>query len=156
VFLSILGGAALADTPGLGGMNGLFQTMNLAMTNAGVCPEEVDYICANAISDQTADRVETEQIKNLFGRRAYQMPISSIRGVMGHSLAPSSIAQVITCALTMTHQTVPPTANLTNPDPKCDLDYVPLKPRKAKVTVSLANSHGIGGENSALVMKRVE
>jgi 3-oxoacyl-[acyl-carrier-protein] synthase II len=153
--IEILGGAAVTDAPGFGNMEGLFQTMSLATTNAGINLEQVDYICANATSDREGDKIETDLIKTTFGKRAYQIPISSIRGVMGHSLAPSSVAQVIACALTMKHQIISPTANLTNPDPECDLDYVPLKPRNAKVNIAMANSHGIGGENSTLIMKNV-
>ncbi len=153
--MEILGGATVTDTPGSGGMEGLFHSMNMAIKNAGIYPEQVDYICANATSDPLADKTETQLIKKIFGARAYQLPISSIRGVTGHSLAPAGMSQVIACALTMKHQTLLPTANLTNPDPECDLDYVPLKSRKAGINVALANSHGLGGENSTVVMKTV-
>jgi 3-oxoacyl-[acyl-carrier-protein] synthase II len=153
--VEITGGATVTDTPGVGEMNGLFHAMSLAMDNAGIYPEQVDYICANAASQSVGDKVETELIKKILGKRAYQVPVSSIRGVMGHALAPSGISQVITCALTMKHQVIVPTANLTNPDPACDLDYVPLVSRSAKVDIALANAHGIGGENSTLVMKRL-
>ncbi len=154
--MEILDGASVSDTPGAESMEGLRHSMDLAMKNSGVYADQIDYICANAVSDSLGDKAETELIKKTFGKRAYQIPISSIRGVMGHSLAPSSILQVVACVLAMTHQTIPPTANLTCPDPECDLDYVPLNPRKAKVSVALANAHGIGGENSTLIMKRVE
>lgn len=154
-YMEILGGALTTDAPGAEPLEGLFRTMGMAMTNAGVYPEQVDYICANAPSALTLDRAETKLIKKLFGERAYQIPISSIKGVLGNSLAPGGIFQVITCALSMMHQIIPPTANLTHPDPECDLDYVPLKPRKANVNIALANGHGISRENSTLIMKRV-
>ena len=154
--VEILGKATITDFPGLNEMDGLFHSMRFALINSGVYPEDVDYICANAVGDPVGDRIETEHIKKLFGQRAYQIPISSIRGVDGHSLAPSSIAQVIACVLAMKTDMIPPTANLTCPDVNCDLDYVPLKARNAKVNVAMANAHGIGGENSTLVMKKVK
>ena len=154
-YMEILGGATVTDTPGESNMEGMFHSMKMAMDNAGVYAEEVDYICANATSDPKGDRLETELIKKIFGRRAYQIPISSVRGVTGHGLAPAGMSQIITCALSMTNDLLVPTANLTNPDPCCDLDYIPLKPRRAKIRVALANSHGLGGENSTVIMKRV-
>jgi 3-oxoacyl-(acyl-carrier-protein) synthase len=94
-------------------------------------------------------------IKRVFGAHAYRVPVSSIRGVMGHALASSALMQLITCALAMKHQLIPPTANLTCPDPACDLDHVPLTPRKAKVDIAIANSRGMAKENSTLVVKRL-
>jgi 3-oxoacyl-[acyl-carrier-protein] synthase II len=153
VYMEVAGGATVTDTPGTSGMEGLFHSMKEAMANAGVHPEQINYICANAGSDIGGDKAETMWIKKLFGARAYQIPISSIRGVTGHPLAAAGMFQVITCALMMKHQQIVPTANLRHPDPECDLDYVPLEPRKAKVTVAMANGHGMGGENSTLIMK---
>jgi len=92
-------------------------------------------------------------VKKLFGERAYQIPISSIRGVTGHPLAAAGIFQVIACALMIKHQSIVPTANLKNPDCGCDLDHVPLNARNTKITVAMANGHGMGGENSTLIMK---
>ena len=154
-YMEIAGGAVFTDTPGLENMEGLFHSMNAAMTNAGIYPDQIDYICANAVSDLVGDRTETELIKRCFGPRAYQMPISSVRGVFGHALSAAGMFQLMACALSMEHQTIPPTANLYYPDPACDLDYVPLEPRKGRVDIALANSHGIGGENCTVVMKRV-
>jgi 3-oxoacyl-[acyl-carrier-protein] synthase II len=101
------------------------------------------------------DKVEVTIIKKLFGDRAYQIPVSSIRGIMGHPLAPAGIFQAIACAMMIVNQTICPTANLRNPDSECDLDHVPLISRKAKIDVALANGHGMGGENSSLIMKRI-
>ena len=153
--MEILNGATVTDTPMADSMEGLRHSMDLSMKNSGVYADQIDYISANAVSDQAGDYAETEGIKKIFGKWSYQIPISSIRGVIGHSLAPAGIFQIISSALMMNHQTLVPTANLTNPDPKCDLDYVPLTPRNAKIKIAIANSHGIGGENSTLVMKRV-
>ena len=153
--MEVLGGATVTDVPGAENREGLFHSMNMSMKNAGVCSEEIDYICANATSDVAGDRTEVKLIKRLFGDRAYQVPVSSIRGVIGHGLAPAGLSQVIACGLTIMNQTIIPTCNLTTPDPECDLDHVPLFPRKGKVNTVLANSHGLGGENSTVVLKRV-
>jgi len=152
-YMEILGGATITDRPDSELMDGMFFTMKTALANAGVYPDQVDYICANAVSDLLGDRAETNMIKKLFGDGAYRIPISSVRGVTGHPLAPAGMFQLIACALAMKYQLIPPTANLTQPDPECDLDYVPLKPRKAKIGIALANGHGMGAENSTLVMK---
>jgi len=154
-YMEIVGGSTVTDTPGSENMAGLFHSMQFSMTNAGIYPEQIDYVCANATSDRRGDKIETEQLKQVLGRKAYQTPISSIRGVAGHGLAPAGMFQIITCALAMANQTIPPTANLTTPDPDCDLDYVPLSPRKGNLNIALANSHGLGGENSTIIMKRV-
>lgn len=154
-YMEILGGATISDTPKADNMEGLLHSMNMAMRNAGIYPDQVDYICANAVSDSVGDKVETALIKKCFGPRAYQLPVSSIRGVVGHALSAAGMFQLITCALIMKHQLISPTANLHYPDPECDLDYVPLVPRKAKVNIALANSHGIGGENCTVIVKRV-
>jgi 3-oxoacyl-(acyl-carrier-protein) synthase len=154
-YMEILGGATTTDAPGSKTLEGLFRTMNMAMDNAGIIPEQVDYICANAISSLNADRMETKLIKKVFGNRAYQIPISSIKAITGNPLAAAGMFQIITCAMAMLNGVVPPTANLTNPDPECDLDYVPLAPRTVKINTALANMHGMGGENSTLIMQRM-
>ncbi len=153
--MEIIGAATVTDTPGISGMEGLFHSMKMAMVNAGVYPAQIDYICANACSDSAGDRAEVEWIKKLFGPQAYQMPISSIRGVTGHPLAAAGMFQTIACALMMKHQKIIPTANLRVPDPNCDLDHVPLHPRATKVNIAMANGHGMGGENSTLIMKNI-
>ncbi len=154
-YMEILGGATISDTPKADNMGGLLHSMNMAMKNVGIYPDQVDYICANAVSDPDGDKTETALIKKCFGPRAYQLPVSSIRGVIGHSLSAAGMFQLITCALIMKHQLIAPTANLRYPDPECDLDYVPLVPRPAKIDVALVNSHGIGGENCTVIVKRV-
>ncbi|MBC8206892.1 MAG: beta-ketoacyl-[acyl-carrier-protein] synthase family protein [Kiritimatiellales bacterium] len=154
--LEIMSGATMTDTPEAeGAMGGLFYSMDTALKNSCVRPEDVDYICANACSDPDGDVAEVEWIKKLFGKRAFQMPVSSIRGVTGHPLAAAGIFQVIACALMMKHKKIVPTANLHDPDPRCDLDHVPLKVRDAKISIAVANGHGMGGENSTLVMRSV-
>ncbi|MFA7369901.1 MAG: beta-ketoacyl synthase N-terminal-like domain-containing protein, partial [Kiritimatiellales bacterium] len=154
-YMEILGGATVTDSPGSPGMSGLFESMGMAMINAGVYEEQIDYIFANAVSDLHSDRVETEWIKKRFRERAYQIPVVSIRGVMGHPLAPAGMFQMIASALSLQHQIIIPTANLHYPDPFCDLDYVPLQPRHSKLDIVMANGHGMGGENSTVIVKRV-
>lgn len=152
--MEIVAGARFTDLVDAEDLNGMGKSMDTALKNAGIYPHQVDYICADAASQITMDAAETKMIKRVFGNHAYRIPVSSIRGVMGHALASSALMQMVTCALTMKHQLIPPTANLTHPDPECDLDYVPLTPRKAKVNIAIANSRGMAKENSTLVVKR--
>jgi len=154
-YMEILGGATMTDTPGAKNMEGLLFSMNMAIKNAGIYSGQIDYICANAVSDPVGDRAETILIKKCFGNRAYQIPISSIRGVLGHALSAAGMFQLITCALTIKHQLISPTANLCCPDPECDLDYVPLIPRQARIDTAMVNSHGIGGENCTVIVKKI-
>jgi 3-oxoacyl-[acyl-carrier-protein] synthase II len=155
VYLEILAGATATDAPGSGPLEGLCRTMDTAIKNAGICPDKIDYICANAISSLVADKAETDAIKKIFGDCAYRIPISSIKSIVGNPLAAAGIFQVIACSLAMMHNKIPPTANLTNPAKGCDLDYVPRIPRSATINYAIANMHGMGAENSTLVMKKV-
>jgi 3-oxoacyl-(acyl-carrier-protein) synthase len=152
-YLEVLGGAMVTDTPGGEKMDGLYQAMETALANAGVYPEQIDYVCANAFGAPQGDQFEVAWIKQCLGERAYRIPVSSIRGVLGHALSAAGMSQVIALALMMRHRTVVPTANLRHPDPACDLDHVPLQYRRASIRMALANSHGIGGENGTLVVQ---
>lgn len=153
-YIEILGGATLSDPPGSEPLSGLIDTMQLALKNAGVHPNQLDYICANAISHAQMDVSEVRQIKKLLGAHAYQIPISSIKGVTGNPLAATGLFQVIACALAVRDNIIPPTANLERCADGCDLDFVPQKARYGSVDVMMANMHGMGGENSSLIMKR--
>jgi len=153
-WMEIVAGATCSDSPDGHRMDGLFRAMQSAIANAGIHPAQIDYICANAIGDPLGDRAEVDGIKRLLGRRAYAIPVSSIRGVTGHPLAPAGLFQLIACALSLRHGLVVPTANLENPDPDCDLDHVPLIPRHAAFEYVMANGHGMGGENSSTIMRR--
>lgn len=152
LYLEVLGGGMASDQPGAEKMDGLYQAMELALANAGMRPDRIDYVCANAFGSPVADAVEVAFLKRCLGPRAYRVPVSSIRGVLGHALSAGAMAQVIACALMIRHQTVAPTANLEYPDPACDLDHVPLRARPARIGVALANAHGIGGENASLLV----
>lgn len=137
------------DHPGSG-----FETaMREALSDARRRPEDVDYVSAHGPSHLVLDRRETEAIRNVMGAHAHQVAISSIKGVTGNPLAAAGGLQAIATALAIQQQTVPPTANLEQPDPQCDLDYVPGRARLARLRTALINSHGLGNGNSALIME---
>ena len=152
--LEIMGYGTASDNGHGEPASGLFEAMTRAMANSCVLPEDIDYICAHGPSDPVIDRVETEMIKKALGERAFAIPVSSIKGVTGNPLAAAGVLQVVTCAMAMCHNQIPPTANYENADPACDLDYVP-RARRGKVNRAMINLHGLGGGNSALVVQRV-
>ncbi len=153
-YAEVVGSASMTDAPGAAGMEGIARTMDLVMRNAAVYPDQIGYICANALSHPVMDATEARMIHQVFGSRARRIPVSSIRGVMGHPLAPAGILQTITCTLAMHHGLLPPTANLERPDPACDLDHVRGGPRGVRVDIALANAHGVSGENTTLLIRR--
>jgi 3-oxoacyl-[acyl-carrier-protein] synthase II len=128
--------------------------MRTALENAGVKPEEVDYINAHGTSTKLNDVTETRAIKMVFGDRAYQIPISAHKSMCGHMITASGAAESIGAVLSIMHGVIPPTIHYETPDPECDLDYVPNVARKAEVNVCLKNSFGLGGQNCCLVFKR--
>lgn len=135
---------------------GAVRAMRRALDNAGLKPEDIDYINAHGTSTPINDRIETAAVKTVFGEKAYKTPISSTKSVTGHLLGAAGAIEAIVCALTMMNGVIPPTINLENPDPDCDLDYVPNRPREVKVRAALSNSLGFGGHNSSLVLRRYE
>ncbi len=134
-----------------------------ALREAGIDPHALDesgrplvhYISAHGTGTQENDSVETLAIKSVFGGNAPRIPISSIKSMMGHLIAAAGVVELITCVLAIQTQTLPPTANLTDPDPDLDLDYVPNQARTAHVEVCLSDSFGFGGQNDTLVVKKV-
>jgi len=149
-YLEIAGfGRASDNSPAAG--SGLEISMRDALANSSLAPVNIDYICAHGPSDVEIDRVETEAIKHVFGRYAYQIPVSSIKGVTGNPLAAGGPMQLVACGLGCRHGILPPTANYEDPDPACDLDYVPMA-RRALIRNALINSHGIGRVNSSLAI----
>ena len=135
---------------------GAVRAMLGALEDAGVEPEEVDYINAHGTSTPLNDVTETRAIKRVFGERAYRIPISSTKSMVGHLLGASGALESVATVLTLFEGFVHPTINLEEPDPECDLDYVPLVGRRADVRVALKNSFGFGGQNACLVFRRFE
>ncbi len=153
IWLEICGGASHADKFGAPAAEGLGLCMTLALANAQMGEDRIDYVCAHGPSDLVIDRVETAMIRNTFGRRAYRMPVSSIKGVTGNPLAAAGPMELVACALAMRDDLIPPTANYTTPDPACDLDYVP-RARRSRIGHALVNVHGMGGGNTSLIVGR--
>ncbi len=135
---------------------GGIAAMNQAMSDAGVGINDIDYISAHGTGTVDNDKVETLAIKSVFGERAYKVPISSIKSMMGHLIAAAGAVEAITCVLAIRDQIVPPTINYKEIDPECDLDYVPNAARKVKVKTCLSNSFGFGGQNDTVIIKAYE
>jgi 3-oxoacyl-[acyl-carrier-protein] synthase II len=133
---------------------GAVGCMKKALEDAGLTINDVDYINAHGTSTSVNDRVETLAIKTLFGNRAKQIPVSSTKSVTGHLVAAAGASELIYCLLAIRDGILPPTMNYKTPDPDCNLDYIPNKPRKAKCDVVLSNSFGFGGQNVTLAVKR--
>jgi 3-oxoacyl-[acyl-carrier-protein] synthase II len=123
-----------------------------ALQSAALRPEQIDYINANSPGDPVVDRTETRTIKEIWGKYAYNIPVSSIKSMIGSPLAASGPLQTIAAVLAMQNHFIPPTVNYQYPDPRCDLDYVPNQGRAARVARALINLQGLGGGNTALVI----
>jgi 3-oxoacyl-[acyl-carrier-protein] synthase II len=135
---------------------GAARCMKIALQDAGVNPQEVDYINAHGTSTPLGDRAESDSIKTTFGDYAHQLCISSTKSMTGHLLGAAGGAEAIFCALAMRDGIVPPTINLDTPGDGCDLDYIPHNAREMSVNVALSNSFGFGGTNGTLVFKRLQ
>ncbi|NLM69728.1 MAG: beta-ketoacyl-ACP synthase II [Firmicutes bacterium] len=133
---------------------GAQRAMKEALADAGISSEQVSYINAHGTSTKYNDYYETLAIKKVFGERAYQIPISSTKSLTGHLLGASGALEAAICALALTHQIIPGTYNYEEPDPDCDLDYVPNQHRRAAIEVAMSNSFGFGGHNAVLLMRR--
>ncbi|NWF98187.1 MAG: beta-ketoacyl-ACP synthase II [Nitrospirae bacterium] len=133
---------------------GAVRCMRMAIKDAGVEPSEVNYINAHGTSTKYGDEIETNAIKTLFGEHAYKIPISSTKSMTGHLLGAAGGVESVISILCIKKGIIPPTINLTNPDPECDLDYVPNTARKADVSCCLSNSFGFGGTNACLLFKK--
>ena len=134
--------------------SGAVRVMEAAVRKAGISLSQVNYINAHGTSTPHNDRIESLAIKKLFGDHAYKVAISSTKSMTGHLLGAAGGLEAGITALAIHHQTVPPTINLENPDPECDLDYVPGKCRPVKMEYALSNSFGFGGTNAALLFKK--
>lgn len=132
---------------------GAILCMNSALQDAGLAPEEIDYINAHGTSTKLNDESETKAIKAVFGQHAYKLAVSSTKSMTGHLLGGAGGVEAIFTALSIKHGIIPPTINYETPDPECDLDYVPNEARKVPVKVAMSNSFGFGGTNASLVFK---
>ncbi len=133
---------------------GASKCIELALADAGLNTTDIDYINAHGTSTTVNDKVETLAIKNVFGEHAYKVPVSSTKSMMGHLIAAAGATELIVCLMAMRDGVLPPTINYENPDPDCDLDYIPNVARKAKCENVLSNSFGFGGQNVTLAVSR--
>jgi len=132
---------------------GAIAAMRGALADAGVGPEEIDYISAHGTGTEENDKIETLAIKVVFGEYARRVPISSVKSMLGHLIAGAGAVELITCVLAIRDGIVPPTINYRQPDPNCDLDYVPNQARRVPVRTCLSNSFGFGGQNDTLIVR---
>ena len=135
---------------------GAARAMRRALETAGVAPEEVSYINAHGTATPVGDVAETRAIRTIFGPHAERLAVSSTKSMLGHALGGTAAIEAGLCALAIRHSLIPPTINLTHPDPECDLDYVPHTARNAELDVVLSNSFGFGGMNTTLVLRRYD
>ncbi len=132
---------------------GAAASMRNALADAGVTPEQIDYVSAHGTGTKQNDQVETRGLRAVFGAKT-KVPISSVKSMVGHLIAAAGATELITCVLAIRDQALPPTTNQSTPDPDCDLDYVPNVARKAKVETCMSNSFGFGGQNNTLILTR--
>ena len=158
IYAEVLGGASSADAYHVAAPDpkgaGAVRAMRRALRDAGVDITAVSYINAHGTSTPLNDFTETLAIKTVFGEQAYNVPISSTKSMIGHSMGGAGALEAIACSKTIETGTIHPTVNYENPDPECDLDYVPNTPRHADVRVVLSNSFGLGGNNACLVLAK--
>jgi 3-oxoacyl-[acyl-carrier-protein] synthase II len=158
VYAEIVGYGMSSDayhitSPSPGG-EGAARCMHMALRESGTDPSEVDYINAHGTSTKYGDEIETKAIKTVFGEHAYKVAVSSTKSMTGHLLGAAGGVEAIVAVLSIDNNIIPPTINLDNPDPECDLDYVPLQARKMTVNYALTNSFGFGGTNACLLFKK--
>jgi 3-oxoacyl-[acyl-carrier-protein] synthase II len=135
---------------------GAARAMTSALRDAGVAPDEVDYIVAHGTSTPLNDVTETRAIKAAFGEHAHRVAISSPKSMVGHLLGAAGVMSALTAIGAIRENVVPPTANLREPDPECDLDYTPLVAREQRVDTAIINGFGFGGQNAVAVFRRFE
>src|SRR6266513_323698 len=135
---------------------GVGEMMRAALARAGVKPEQVGYINAHGTSTPLGDAAETKAIKDVFGDHAYDLAVSSTKSMMGHTFGAAGAIEAMMCVLALHEGVIPPTTNYRQPDPDCDLDYVPNEAREAKIDVALSNAMGLGGHNGCVLLGRVE
>jgi 3-oxoacyl-[acyl-carrier-protein] synthase II len=148
------GDAYHLTAPAPGGEGGA-RSMKMALKNAGIAPEQVSYINAHGTSTPIGDMYETMAIKSVFGDHAKKMLVSSTKSMTGHLLGAAGGIEAVYTLMAMDKGVVPPTINYTNPDPECDLDYVPNTAREAKLEYAMSNNFGFGGTNATLLFKKL-
>jgi 3-oxoacyl-[acyl-carrier-protein] synthase II len=158
IYAEVIGYGANNDAyhitaPAPGG-EGAAHCMDLALADAGIDPEEVDYINAHGTSTEQNDLNETQAIKQVLGMNAYEIPVSSTKSMTGHLLGAAGAVEGIYSVLALKHGMLPPTINYETPDPDCDLDYVPNRARQAEIEVVLSNSFGFGGTNGCVIFRK--
>lgn len=134
--------------------DGAARCMKMAIRDAGIAPEDVDYINAHGTSTPVGDRSETKAVKMALGDHAYKVAVSSTKSMTGHLLGAAGGVEAVICGLSLKNQTIAPTINLEDQDPECDLDYVPNHPRKADLDIVMSNSFGFGGHNATIILKK--
>ncbi len=158
IFGEIVGYGATADAYRITDIHpqgrGAIACMRMALQDAGLSADDVDYVNAHGTSTSVNDRVETRACKEVFGQRAPNVPISSTKSMMGHLIAAAGATELIVCMMAIRDNVVPPTINYENPDPDCDLNYVPNEARDVPCNVALNNSFGFGGQNITLIVRR--
>jgi len=130
--------------------------MEKAREQSAIGPEDVSYISAHGTGTPTNDRLETLAVKRLFRDAAHRIPVSSIKSMLGHTMGAASAIEAAVCALAIFNDRIPPTINLREPDPDCDLDYVPNSAREHTVRVAMNNAYAFGGNNASLVLRKHE
>jgi len=158
IYAEVLGYSATTDAYNLATPDpeaeGAARAIRWALEDAGIGPEDVDYINAHGTGTVLNDAMETLAIKKVFGDHAYRVPVSSTKSMIGHLFGGAGAVETIVCALTIEHGIIHPTINYETPDPECDLDYVPNVAREAQVNVAISNSFGLGGQDACLVVGR--
>jgi len=153
-YAEIGGFGTSVDPPGSANGMGMKEAMRLAIMDALCKPDQIDAVSCHAPSDEHMDRIEVAHIKSVFGCHARKMPVFSVKGVTGNAMAVGGGHALVASALSIRDGVIPPTANLENPDPQCDLDHVPSSPRSLSLRSVLVNTHGFGHGNSSLVLEK--
>ncbi len=156
IYAEILGAASTCDACHITApsVDGQARAIELALQNAGVDAKDIDYISAHGTGTYLNDLTETQTIKKVFGERAYNIPISSLKSMTGHTIGAAGVLEIAATALSLQEGKLHPTMNLDTPDPECDLDYIPNKARDVSIKTALSNHFAFGGANTALILQR--
>jgi len=136
-------------------VEGIERVVNIALSNSGINADDIDYISAHGTGTASNDRVESQAIKRVFGKRYARIPVSSIKSMLGHTMGSSSSMEAVSCCLAIKHSVIPPTMNYETPDPECDLDCVANMARKKDVNIAMNNSYAFGGNNCSVIFRSI-